>query len=128
MIDGLKGFIYDNANTISSIVFIGEENIYFNGTIYSYLGSTAQAYADKYGYKFSALAANGKLLGNVNGDSSLDSSDAAMILQHYAVFQSDGAGKFTEAQLAVADYNSDSNIDSSDAALILKAYAENQSR
>ena len=100
---------------------------YFNGTIYGYLNSTAQRYANTR-IKFVAIAANGELLGNVNGDTSVDSSDAALVLSHYAQFQSDGAGKFTEEQLAVADYNSDSNIDSSDAALILKAYAENQSR
>ena len=64
----------------------------------------------------------------MNGDTLLDSSDAAMTLQHYAAFQSDGVGKFTEQQLAVADFNDDSLIDSSDAALILKTYAENQSK
>ena len=120
--------INDLSNTIYNGFNYDIGSYYFYGTIYSYLGSTAQAYADKYGYKFSDLAPNGELLGNVNGDTSVDSSDAALVLSHYAQFQSDGAGKFTEAQLAVADYNSDSNIDSSDAALILRAYAENQSK
>lgn len=98
---------------------------YFNGTIVGYAGSTAQAFAENYGYKFEELPL---AKGDVNGDTLLDSSDAAMTLQHYAVFQSDGVGKFTEQQLAVADFNDDSLIDSSDAALILKTYAENQSK
>lgn len=98
---------------------------YFNGTIVGYAGSTAQAYAEKYGYKFEELPL---AMGDVNGDTAVDSSDAALTLQHYAVYQSDGVGKFTEQQLAVADYNSDGLVDSSDAALILKTYAENQSK
>lgn len=71
---------------------------------------------------------DGLTLGDVNGDSSIDSSDAAMILQHYALFQSDGKGSFNAAQLAAADYNGDGSVDSSDSAMILKTYAENQSR
>ena len=118
--------IYDELFTICSGYSEEMKNYYFNGTIYGYANSTAQAYAEKYGYNFKVL--NASALGDVNNDSNLDSSDAAMILQHYAVFQSDGVGKFTEAQLAVADYNNDKSIDSSDAAMILKAYAEAQSQ
>lgn len=66
------------------------------------------------------------LIGDVNGDYSVDSSDAALILQHYANIQGNGDGTLSEAGRAVADFNNDDTIDSSDAALILKAYAEHQ--
>ena len=95
---------------------------------------TIAFYADNWQYQYTATititvpAETETKLGDVNGDTLLDSSDAAMTLQHYAAFQSDGVGKFTEQQLAVADFNGDSLIDSSDAALILKTYAENQSK
>ena len=67
-------------------------------------------------------------LGDVNGDDSIDSSDAALILQQYALVQASKDGKFTQEQIDAADFNHDGNIDSSDAALILKTYAENQSK
>ena len=66
-------------------------------------------------------------LGDVNGDDSVDSSDAALILKHYAAVQGSGTGTLPEAGLAVADYNDDKRIDSSDAALILAYYAKKQS-
>ena len=67
-------------------------------------------------------------LGDVNSDKSVDSSDAALILKHYAAVQgSNPANMLSDEAVAVADYNKDTNIDSSDAAMILKAYAEQQS-
>lgn len=66
------------------------------------------------------------LMGDVNGDSAADSSDAAMILAEYARKQSSKPETFTDEQKAVADYNGDGSIDSSDSALILKAYASKQ--
>lgn len=46
--------IYDSNNTISND-YDDNYNRYFNGTIYGYENSTAQAYAEKYGYKFESL-------------------------------------------------------------------------
>ena len=65
-------------------------------------------------------------LGDVNFDNSVDSSDAALILAHYARMQASEEGSLTEEQQANADFNYDNGIDSSDAALILTAYAEKQ--
>ena len=42
--------IYDSKNVIDK-----NHNPYFNGTIYGYKDSTAQAYAEKYGYNFEAI-------------------------------------------------------------------------
>lgn len=51
--------ITDDAKTICNFVqtykIKQETKIEFTGTIYGYEGSTAQAYAEKYGYKFEAL-------------------------------------------------------------------------
>lgn len=65
-------------------------------------------------------------LGDVNGDTNVDSSDAALILQHYASVQGSNGGTLSAAGKAVADYNKDTTIDSSDAALILQYYAAKQ--
>ena len=105
--------IYDVGNTITD-----------NVCIYGYIGSTAQEYAENYERTFVSIGE----LGDVNGDTYVDSSDAALILRHYAAYQADSVGTFNEAQLAVADYNSDGSVDSSDAAMILKYYAENQAK
>ena len=113
-------FIADNKSTINNSTF---PEIIFNGTICGYTGSTAQAYAAKYGYSFRALDSEGSILGDVNNDDSVDSSDAALVLKDYATVQSGGASTLDKT---AADYNNDGFVDSSDAALILKAYAEHQ--
>lgn len=46
--------IYDSKNVISNGID-KNHNPYFNGTIYGYKDSTAQAYAEKYGYNFEAI-------------------------------------------------------------------------
>ena len=46
--------IYDDNGTISNIRYSGM-GTYFYGTIYGYTGSTAQTYAEKYGYNFVSL-------------------------------------------------------------------------
>lgn len=66
-------------------------DVYFDGTIYGYDGSTAQAYAEKYGYKFESLgeAPSEELTtdpdGNTRGDANLDGNvniaDAVLVMQ-----------------------------------------------
>ena len=61
--DGLKSItilnpeceIYDTASTICS-TFVNDSSGSFEGVIIGYKGSTAEAYANKWGYKFEALA------------------------------------------------------------------------
>lgn len=104
--------------------FDTKENV-FNGTIYGYENSTAQTYAEKYNRKFVALEEKPATaeLGDVNGDSTVDSSDASLVLAEYARIQTGGAGEFTESQLKSADVNNDDVVDSSDASKILAYYA-----
>ena len=47
--------ICDEGQTICNKYDYSNNTVTFNGTIYSYKGSTAQAYAEKYGYKFEEL-------------------------------------------------------------------------
>ena len=63
------------------------------------------------------------LLGDVNTDSSVDSSDASLVLAEYAKIQTGGAGEFTDIQFKAADVNKDNVVDSSDASKILAYYA-----
>ena len=96
----------------------------FNGTIYGYEDSTAQAYADKYDFKFELLKDSqpSSKLGDPNGDGKIDSVDASNMLSSYAVF-STGQATPTEHELAVSDVNSDGKIDSIDASKVLSYYA-----
>ncbi len=61
-------------------------NIYFNGTIYGYENSTAQAYAENYNYKFESLGeapttTDSTMTGDANGDNKINISDAVLIMQ-----------------------------------------------
>lgn len=62
-------------------------------------------------------------IGDVNGDGSIDSSDAADILREYAASLTGQDSVLTDSQKKLADLNSDSSIDSSDASLILMYYS-----
>ena len=75
--------IYDNSSTIS------DYGLTFSGTIYGYENSTAQAYAEKYGYNFDTLE-NAVKLGDVSGDSVINADDAAYILQYAAMRGANG--------------------------------------
>ena len=58
---------------------------YFNGTIYGYENSTAQAYAEKYGYNFESIAEIENpetLLGDANCDGEISVADATLVLQY----------------------------------------------
>ena len=63
------------------------------------------------------------MLGDVNADGSVDSSDASRVLVEYAKIQTGGAGEFTDIQYKAADVNKDGVVDSSDASKILAYYA-----
>lgn len=99
----------------------------FNGTIYGYKNSTAQRFAMYKGYKFVSLGTDPKpspkMTGDIDGSGNIDSSDASIVLQEYALLATGQSGKMTETQAMFADVNADEAIDSSDASLILSYYA-----
>ena len=115
-------------STISNGYEIGFVH-YFNGTIYGYEGSTAQAYAEKLGYKFESLGdAPGQNdpaattdpgttpVGDANGDGKLNVRDAANIAYMLAV------GRVDELP-PDADFNGDGKVNVRDAAAIAKYLA-----
>ena len=105
--------IYDSSYTISNEFDV--LNSHYNGTIYGYENSTAQAYAEKYGYTFEVLGSapetteptetetsapavpaedmvwNG-VNPDINRDGTIDAADSAVLLTYAAEF---GAGKVT---------------------------------
>jgi hypothetical protein len=118
--------IYDYKTTFCNSYDYETDEAVFNGTFYGYEGSTAQSYAEKYNRKFAIIGVEQPStadLGDVNADSSVDSSDASLVLAEYAKIQTGGAGSFTETQRKTADVNNDSVVDSSDASKILAYYA-----
>lgn len=117
--------IYDYAGTISNLSYDTDEP-YFNGTIYGYTNSTAQAYADKYSYKFVSLgeAPSKELVtGDIDGNGNIDATDASFVLAEYSVLSTSSTGTFTEAMIKSADVNGDGMIDAVDASVILGYYA-----
>ncbi len=71
--------IYDSASTISNCYDSEKRCSYFDGTIYGYTDSTAQAYAEKYGYKFIAIDKPSGVSGDINNDGVLSVSDAVLL-------------------------------------------------
>lgn len=105
-----------------------DEHYAFIGTVYGYENSTAQAYAEKYNRKFVSLGdapidEPALPLGDINGDSTVDASDASNVLAVYALVSTGKESELTAEQIAAADVNKDGSIDASDASLILAYYA-----
>lgn len=113
--------ICDDAGTVSNYRIIDTGEIVFNGTIYGYRGSTAEAYAEKYGRTFKAI--DDFTLGDVDFSGGIDSSDASMLLAQYAVTATGGDSLMNSVRLEYADVNGDSVVDSSDASSVLAYYA-----
>ena len=63
------------------------------------------------------------LLGDIDGDGAVNSSDASLVLREYALIATGEAPTFSEAQNTAADVNGDNAVDSSDASVILAYYA-----
>lgn len=64
------------------------------------------------------------LLGDVDGDGKIDSSDASLVLAEYARTATGHEATFDAQQRKAADVNTDGKVDSSDASKILAYYAE----
>ncbi len=90
-----------------------------DSTIYGYKETAAYEYAVENGFSFVEIYD----YGDVNGDGSVDSSDATNILKEYAALSTGGQSGFSGEQTARADIDKSGTVDSSDASRVLEYYA-----
>ena len=81
--------------------------------------STAKDYAEKYGKPFRDINSDSEI-GDVNGDKSIDSNDASLIMSGYAAAS---IGSEMPFEMWTADTNGDGNITAADASLVLGYYS-----
>lgn len=134
MIDDSAGTISDRSGSYGG----------YNGVIYGYEYSTAQEYAESNGYRFTLLpdkpeaemqpatepeyeGSNPRIMGDLNGDGFVDSSDASLMLDYYA-YRSTGGSRSLKSFLGAdgyieSDFNYDYCTDASDASMILEYYS-----
>lgn len=84
-------------------------------------GSYAEKYAEENNIDF--IDMNNFSAGDVNGDNTIDSSDASEVLAEYARVSTGKPSVFTKKQNIMGDLNADGSVDSSDASEILVIYA-----
>ena len=117
--------IIDDSHTICSNL---EQTGSYYGTIYGYKNSTAQAYAEKYGYKFEAIASAPKtsesetesqaeeiLSGDADGNGTINILDVISI--NKAIL---GKETLAPEQLKAIDFNHNDKPDSEESLTILK--------
>jgi hypothetical protein len=114
--------IYGAYDTIAN-----SSSVRYTGVIKGYEGSTAQSYAEIHNYTFESLGAapNAELteeqaLGDLDGDTTINASDAAKVLIAAAAIGANRDPGLTDAQKKAADVNSDTAINATDAAIILQ--------
>ncbi len=97
----------------------------FQGTIVGYDNSTAQVYAAENEYNFRSLGESPEpfvpfySLGDLDGNGSVNATDAAMLLVAAAAVGAGEAHELTEEQAGYADVNGNGQFEATDAALIL---------
>lgn len=111
--------IYDYDSTISN----GYMDVYyFNGTIYGYENSTAQAYAEKYNCKFVALDSAPEIVsGDINEDGEIGVADFVLLSKYIL-----GQSELTENQSGRADLIADGRIDVFDMIELRKLILDNK--
>ena len=101
--------IYDSADTIfNNLIFdeeTGEDFNSINGIIYGYENSTAQAYAEKYGYNFKLF-----VQGDISKNDLIDLYDAIEVVKYIMKIRT-----FTETDKQFADFTGNDAVDLYDA-------------
>lgn len=98
----------------------------FTPTFYVYNNTAGLEYAKNNGFDYVIIdgaETTDFLLGDVNSDGTVNSSDASAVLAEYSAIQTGGASTLSAEQKKAADVNADSKIDSTDASKILEYYA-----
>lgn len=83
-------------------------------TIRGYAGSFAQKYAANYDIPFADLNSTDTLLGDVDENGTLDSTDIFYAMYYVANIAVGNAGELTPQQIAAADIDCDGAVDASD--------------
>ncbi len=109
--------IPESVTSIGNDILSPSEDTGYNPLIYGFYGSPAENYAYENNISY-------RMIGDVNNDSHLNSSDASEVLSEYALVSSGADSSFDNYQTVCADINGDGVIDSSDASTILAKYAE----
>jgi hypothetical protein len=105
------------------VIYDSEDTIPSTARIYCHENSTAQDYINTYNMDYHIIGQPEYVLGDVNEDKIIDSSDGSLILAEYAATQTGIGSVLSEFQLLAADVNGDTVIDSSDASRILEYYS-----
>lgn len=98
----------------------------FTPTFYVYNNTAGLEYAKNNGFDYVIIdgaETTDFLLGDVNSDGTVNSSDASAVLAEYSAIQTGGASTLSAEQKKAADVNADNKIDSTDASKILEYYA-----
>lgn len=109
--------IPQSVTTIGNDILSPAESNTYNPVIYSFYGSPAKSYAENNSISY-------KMIGDVNEDLLLNSSDASSILSDYASVSAGADSSFNHVQSICADINRDGIINSADASAVLLKYAE----
>lgn len=117
--DAFRGcVVLENITVPNSVRQIGDNAFASSGveTIYGYSGSYAEEYAAENNIAFEKINSDSsRIIGDVNGDNSVDVLDATLI-QKYTVDKAE----LTDEQVASADVNNDNIVDILDATDIQK--------
>lgn len=100
-----------------------DNKTYYGGVIRGYENSSAKAYAEEYGYKFESIGEVPYILGDVNEDIMINSTDASLVLTEFSLLLTGQESSLTPDQFKAADVNRDGTIDATDASMILAYYA-----
>lgn len=113
--------INDSRSAICNYTLNGTS--YYDGTIVGVEGSTAQAYAEKYGYNFAVIGSEPDVLrGDVNIDNEVSVEDAQLALKSYTEKLAGNEIDLTADQLKASDVNADGELTVEDAQYILIYY------
>jgi len=98
---------------IDSTVFYGSNKL----TIYGYDDSPVIRHAKEYGHKYA-------LIGDMDGDSIVDATDASYVLELYSLLQTGQSVALSNDTAYRADFSGDAIVDAVDASGILAYYAK----
>ncbi|MBD5159077.1 MAG: leucine-rich repeat protein [Ruminococcus sp.] len=129
-VDKINMYAFNGCTSLEELIFMNPycetegsyETIPSGTVICGYENSTAQTFAETYGYNFRILEED-KNLGDINADGFIDAIDATDVLTEYATLSTSGISTLTTEQKISADINSDGEINAVDASYILAYYA-----